>query len=134
MKKFLTIFFFVVLFFAVCCVTVFVRWVKHHGHLGNGDISLQIKESENRYQIYANYNRDRTAQVRRYLDTRLHTHDLFRNSTIDADVVLEDNTKFYVKNTPGKLVIKFNRDDNSEESFREMKRLAEGLKMQITNP
>lgn len=134
MKKFLTIFFVFALILAICCCTVFISWVRHHGHLRGGDISFQVKESDDRYQIYASYDRNRTAQVQRYLDYKLHTHDMFRNSRIDADIVLEDNTKFYVNNKPGRLVIKFDRNDNSEESFREMKKLAEGLKIQITNP
>jgi hypothetical protein len=134
MKRFLTIFFFFSLILAVCCCGIFISWVKHHGHLRDGNISFQIKESDQRFQVYATYDRDRTAAVRRYLDQELHTQDLFRKSTIDADIILEDNTKLYVKNTPGRLVIKFNREDNSEESFREMKRLAEGLKVQIAVP
>jgi hypothetical protein len=134
MKRFLTIFFLCLVIIAGCSCIVFVQWVKHHGHFRDGDISFQVKESDDRYQVYASYDRDRTAQIQRYLDYKLHTKNLFRHSRIDADIVLEDNTKLYVKNTPGRLVIKFDRGDNSEEAYHIIKELTQGLKIQITSP
>jgi|GEM_PF-1348561 len=134
MKRFLTIFFFFALILAVCCCGFFISWVKHHGHFRDGDVSIQIKENDDRFQVYASYDRDKTARIQRYLDSKLHSNNLFHHSRVDADVVLEDNTKFYIKNTPGRLVIKFKRDENSEEAYHNMRDLAEGLKVEITNP
>ncbi len=133
MRKFFRIFFICILVIGIISCIAVVRWFRDHRFVTNGhDISLQIKESDEKYQIYAYYNRSRTDEVQQYLDSKLRTH-LFRKSRINATITLEDDTRLYVKKTPGRLVIKFNRDENSVEAYRRMKELAEGLKVQITN-
>lgn len=98
----------------------------------DNDISLHIKENDHHYRIYAKYERRRTLAIQRYLDSKLGTHHMFRKSRVDATITLDDQTHFHVRNTPGRLVIKFNRDENSEEAYWRMKELAEGLKTRIT--
>lgn len=127
MKKFLIGVFVFVLLAGVVSVVFFVRFVElrenHHSH----NMSLQIKENSRRLQINARYNPSREFEVQRYLDTKLKT-DIFRNSHLDATVTLEDDMTVYVKNSPGRLVIRLNRDDNSEDAYWKLKDLVDGLK------
>ena len=40
---------------------------------------------------------------------------------------MDDNTSFYIKSYPGKLKIKFNKNQNSEASYFKIKSLCEGI-------
>lgn len=52
----------------------------------------------------------------------------FVNTRTDAMITLDDKTTFYMKSNPGELKIKLNKQDNSYESYTEIKDLCEGLK------
>jgi hypothetical protein len=95
------------------------------------NITLRIKENEDQYQVYARYSRHRAPDVQSYLDRTLGTDHMFRKTKIDATITLDDHTRFYVRNSPGKLVIRLNRDENSEQAYWRLKELAEGLKKHI---
>jgi len=81
--------------------------------------------------MYAHYNPSQTLAVDECMNKRLGRHNRmsFNNTQIDADLTLDDGTKLYMKKNPGKLEIKFNKDENSLASYKEIKDLSEGLKI-----
>lgn len=128
-KVFIVILLCVVLGVCLSAVITFRHLIRSFDN--DNTISLQIRENRDYYRIYARYHPHRTSNVQRYLDYKLGTDHMFRKSRIDATITLDDHTRLYVMNKPGRLVIKFNRDKNSEEAYRRMKDLAEGLKERI---
>ena len=97
---------------------------------GHHNISIHISDSEHYYKMYAHYNPDQTEAVDEYMNKQLGRYNniSFRNSQIDADLTLDDGTKLYMKKHPGTLEIKFDKDENSLASYKEIKDLSEGLK------
>ena len=98
--------------------------------LGHHNISIHISDSEHYYKMYARYDPNQTEAVDECMNKHLggHNNISFNNTQIDADLTLDDGTKLYMKKNPGKLEIKFNKDENSLASFKEIKDLSEGLK------
>ena len=47
---------------------------------------------------------------------------------IDANLILDDDTRVYVKSHDGRLKIKFNKEDNSVASYERVKDMCEGIK------
>lgn len=94
------------------------------------DISIHVKETDNTYQLYANYNRSQSRRIQKYMDEELSTNRFFRNAKMNALVTLDDRTSFYVKIKPGALYIKLNKNDF--ESYSRIKKLGEGLKLKLT--
>ena len=76
----------------------------------------------------AEFNPDRTTAVGKYLDKELPSHDLsFANSEVNADIILDDKTTFYMKKSPGYLKIKLDKEKNSEEAYRKVRSVLEGI-------
>jgi hypothetical protein len=99
--------------------------------LNHHNISIHISESEHYFKMYAHYNPNQAGAVDEYMNKHLGRHNnmSFSNSQIDADLTLDDGTKLYMKKHPGNLEIKFNKDENSLASYKEIKDLSEGLKI-----
>jgi hypothetical protein len=127
MKKLFVVLFIGFCFFA-CCFIYSVR--KLHGEWDHG-ISIRVKENDNLYQLSASYNREQTGRLQRYMDAQLNTHDLFHNSRMDATVTLDDKTSFYVKTSPGRLLIKFDKDANDPAAYYRIKDLGEKIKQKL---
>lgn len=97
----------------------------------NSGLSVKIRESGDIYQFRAVYNKNKTAAIQHYIDNELHT-DFFSNANLDAKVVLNDETSFHMKAAPGLLSIKFDKSDNSHESYLLVKNLAEKIKRKLS--
>ncbi len=92
--------------------------------------NLTVSEDEQDYKLLAEYPEENTGKVETYLNETIGDKNnfSFSNTTIDALLTLDDGTKMYVKNKPGKLQIKLNKTENSAASYKEVKALEEGLK------
>ena len=98
----------------------------------NGDnINISVKESTDEYKFSADFNENQSMKVQQFMDDFLDQHT-FTNAEIDADITLDDKTKFYVKAFPGELRIKLNKRKNSIESYRKIKKMGEGIKQILT--
>ena len=93
--------------------------IVHH------NTSISIRESDDSYEFYASYTNNKTGQVQKYLDDKLNTNKMFRNGRIDAMVTLTDNTNVYIKTTPGRLLIKLDKNENTFASYARIKRVGE---------
>ncbi|RRB03681.1 hypothetical protein [Larkinella rosea] len=101
----------------------------------SGRTSFSVKESDNSYQISATYDPDKTRKVQHYLDEYLtRSGDAsFKNAQIDATMTLNDKTIFYIKSSPGNLLIKFDKKRNPEKALGRFKKLAEKLRELLTD-
>jgi ABC-type Na+ efflux pump permease subunit len=117
----------VIAVFLVSGIFAFVLYkiTVHH----NTDI--RISESDNSYEFYASYSNNKTRQVQRFLDNKLNTKTVFRNARIDGLVTLTDNTNIYVKTTPGRLMIKLDKHENTPEAYTRIKRVGDELRIKL---
>jgi len=77
----------------------------------------------------AYFGRNKTAKVERYMDDVLASGNMsFRNTRIDGQITLDDNSTFYIKKHRGYLYIKLDKYKNSDEAFYKIKSMCEGIK------
>jgi hypothetical protein len=122
MKKNLT------LIAAVVISTCLFPSCLHHGR-HHHNINISISESGDTYKLNAEYNEDKTGKVQRYINRQIEPNGLFASTEdyFDATTELKDRTKFYIKASPGKLVIKLNKQENSYASYARIKNMCEGV-------
>ena len=115
---------------SVVCICILLCFCLSCSRLNTNNIHIKVSESEHYYSLDAQYKKDETRSVDNYLDDHLGKgNDIsFTNARIDADLTLNDGTKLYMDKAVGKLIIKFNKDENSMASYIKIKDLAEGLK------
>ena len=94
----------------------------------DGSISIKHSQYDHYYEMTAKFNPDKTDEVDRYLDSELSSGNMsFANTEMNGDITLDNKTTFYVKKSPGYLNIKFDKEKNSEEAFRKVKGVLEGI-------
>ncbi len=92
-----------------------------------------VSESDRYYTIEAHYNKDNTRAVEKCMDNHLRKNGdaSFINTSIDANLTLNNGTTFYIKNYPGQLEIKFDKTENSTASLNDIKSFAKDIKPSI---
>jgi hypothetical protein len=97
----------------------------------DNDVSISIQEDEEEYKLSAHFEDRKTRAVQNFIREYTASAINFRsgnNNYIDATVTLDDNTRFYIKSYEGRLKIKFDKEQNSEESYEKIKEMCEGVK------
>ncbi len=98
----------------------------------NTNISINVDDNNEEYQIEASYGKAKSRRVLSYIDAQLSKTKQFRHSLMEGDIELEDHTKLYIKTKPGKLIIKVNKNDNDSVSIERIRALTEGIKIRLT--
>ena len=114
----------------VCLVFSFVACFHFH------DTTISAKDNEGRYRFKAKFERRETYRIKQYLQSVLRNeYDAYasRNGNIDADVVLDDNTRFYLYARPGILLIDMDKEENSGSSRERVKAIGEDIKSLLSN-
>lgn len=124
MKKLTTIF-----FWLIACAAI--SSCGHNDH----DISISVQDSETEYSMKAYFPKNRTRDVAAYMNSSIGRKNniSFTNTQTDATLTLNDHTKFYMKKNPGFLEIRFNKEQNSDESFEEIKSMCQGIKKELAH-
>ena len=97
----------------------------------DNDVSISIQEDEDEYKLSAHFEDRKTRAVQNFIKEYTASTVNFKskgNNYVDATVTLDDNTKFYIKSYEGRLKIKFDKEQNSEESYEKIKEMCEGVK------
>jgi len=95
----------------------------------DGNISISVQEDDEEYRMNAKYDEDKTMAVDNYIksctgsDCRYNGHGDF-----NATLVLDDNSHVYIRSKEGRLKIKFNKEENSEEAYEKIRDMCEGIK------
>ncbi len=93
------------------------------------NISINISDDDDEYEMDASYQKNKTHAVQVYLNDHLLNHRLsVKNRWKDEEITLDDNTKVYLNSYPGKLRIKIDKTENSEESCEKVRQVCEELK------
>jgi hypothetical protein len=93
------------------------------------DICISVSDDEDEYEMEASYRKNQTHAVQVYLDEHLFngSTSTYRRWQNEA-VTLDDKTTFYINSRPGQLRIKFDKTENSEESYEKVRQACEELK------
>lgn len=112
------------LFCAVTCILVTSSCMSN-----NADTSLTLTESDHYYSMYVYFNKGKTREVEKYMDSRIgrKSNMSFVNTQIDGTVALDDHTTFYIKKFPGFIKLKLDKNENSYESYHQVKAMCEGI-------
>ncbi len=132
MKKFLLIAAAGFVFLAGFCMYV-VHEVTDGEIFMDDDVSVSIRENDDTYQLKAKYHHNKAKRIQRYLDAQLRMEHKFDDARIDANVTLDDMTHVYIKTLPGRLVMRLDKQHNSEESYDRIRRIGEGIKIQLAD-
>jgi hypothetical protein len=114
--------------FSIVALSVFLVCTRFTDF--NHNISISVSEDEETYSFAANYDRANTGAVEGYINSNISPDKLgvSVNDYIDATTSLPDGTRFYVKESPGKIKIKLDKRTNSTSSYYRIKKMCEGLK------
>jgi len=110
---------------ALVCALSSCTYHRHHRHFTD----VTISESPGIYRLRADYDENNTGKVQRYINRHIEPNGLFGSTHdyFDANTELNDHTKFYIKASPGKLLIKIDKRENSYESYMRIKDMCNGL-------
>ena len=114
--------------FCIVCLSIFLVWTKFEAN--NRGIAISVNESEDIYKFSASYYSGDTKRVRAYINHCVQPGNLIPtgNDYMDITTSLPDNTKFYIKESPGKLRIELDKTRNSLNSYMRIKNMCEGIK------
>ncbi len=111
----------------ILLMVIFSSCFYHH----NNDVSVSIHESDEEYRMSAKFDDIKTSEVQNYIKECTSSEAIFKHNnhgTIDAEVILDDNTRFYIKSYEGRLKILLDKEENSAESYERVKEMCEGVK------
>jgi hypothetical protein len=76
------------------------------------------------------FGKSKTSTAERYMNYMIGRENniSFHHTHTDAVLTLEDGSKFYMKKSPGHILIKMNRDETSEQAYHKMKDMCRGIK------
>ncbi len=97
----------------------------------SNNISISVNDSEDRFQLYASYPRNKARRIQHLIDSRFH-NAMLRKNRVDGYMTTDDNTQFYVRTTPGRFLIRLNKNENNEEACLRLKQLGEEIKIELT--
>ena len=114
--------------FCLISLSAFIVYTKFD--VNNHDISISVNENNDTYTFSAAYNPGNTTMVNRYVNKSISPNSLAKseNDYFDVTTSLTDGTVFYVKESPGKLKIEFDKKKNSTASYYRIKKMCEGVK------
>ncbi len=114
--------------FAACWVLLGVFSSCYY--YSNDDVAISIKDSDDEYKLSARFDKNKTRAVQNFIEDYTENSGLFTsvNSEVEGAVTLDDNTKVYIKAKKGQLKIKLDKDENSQESYENIKDMCEGIK------
>ena len=83
----------------------------------------------------ADFPENRMREVDDYMDNKIGnaSNMSFTNTRIDGTLALDNHTTFYIKKSDGFLNITLDKDKNSEDSYRQIKSMCEGIKKLLVN-
>ncbi|HJW18354.1 MAG TPA: hypothetical protein VJ499_14585 [Flavisolibacter sp.] len=100
----------------------------------HNNTSLTVKDSRRYYYMEASYNKDLTHDVERYMNDKISALDpnFLIDGPADRQFTLGDQTSFYLRNEPGYVELKLDKDENSIASYHRVRSICQGIKEILT--
>jgi len=114
--------------FSILALSIFLVWSRFEDF--NHNISITVSEEKDTYEFSARYDRASTRRVEAYINDSIKPDQMgnSENDYVDANTSLPDNTRFYIKESPGRLKIRLDKTQNSTASYYRIKKMCEGVK------
>lgn len=76
------------------------------------------------------YSTNKTKRTERYLNDMIgrDNHISFSHRHAEGLYILDDGSKFYMKKSPGHIMIRVNKDESSDQSLHKIKDICRGMK------
>lgn len=116
--------------FIIAVLLIIVVLFSCHYHHNSNDVAVSISEDEDEYRFSAKFDESKTKMIQNFMSNRFTGNEIFNggNVKIDATTTFEENAPVYIKFHPGRLKIKFNKEENTEASCEHVKDMCEGIK------
>ena len=95
------------------------------------DLAIHVNDDEDVYRLRASFDEDLTSDVQRVINRHLNRHHYTSMVHVftDKEIRLDDGTSFYIKTGPGRLKIKIDKDENTEEACEDLREMCEEIKI-----
>ncbi|MDN3656202.1 hypothetical protein QWZ08_11225 [Ferruginibacter paludis] len=114
----------IMVFFAFQCIVLTSCWHNHK------NISFSYTSNDDSYSMDAWFSRNKTSIAEQYMNEKIGKENniSFVNTLTDAEFTLNDGSKFYMQKSPGHILIKMNKLDNSYEHYHKIQEMCKGMK------
>ncbi|GAB4056090.1 hypothetical protein [Spirosoma litoris] len=92
---------------------------------------ISVKDSDDTYEFFAKFDKSKTQQVQDFINAEVAPTSSFSGDNVDITTTLDDHTKFKLEESPGRVRIELDKGDNSEASYRRIKKMCEGIKKEL---
>ena len=118
--------------FSIIALGVFLVWAKFK--IEDHDTALTTNDDTDTYTFTARYDPRETGRVESYINENISPNQMgsSENDYVDANTSLSDNTRFYIKESPGRLKIRLDKRTNTTASFYRIKKMCEGVNKLLT--
>jgi len=114
--------------FSIIALGSFLLWARFN--IYDHDTAITVNDDSDSYTFTAHYDQGKTGRVESFINQKISPDQMGSsvNDYIDANTRLDDNTRFYIKESPGRLKIRLDKTTNSSASYRRIRRMCEGVK------
>lgn len=117
--------------FCLVSLSIFLLYAKMENNTGS--IAITMSDTDDTYKFTASFDPNATPRVLYYINKSIEptgNGDYFDVTTkrIDITTRLNDNTEFYIKESPGELKVVFDKRKNSHTAALRIKRMCGGIK------
>ena len=85
---------------------------------------MTVSNSYSKYKLSMSYNPKHGPELARYIDECMAPEPVFDNSgRVDRHITLADGSRFFIKASPGTLVLTVNKRENSPQFIKKMQQI-----------
>lgn len=113
--------------FCLVSLSIFLLYTKMGNNTGN--VAIAVNDTEDTYKFTASFAPNATPRVLYYINKNVEpTNFEITTRRIDITTRLNDNTEFYIKESPGEIKVVLDKRRNPHASYLRIKRMCEGIK------
>ncbi|WP_138476828.1 hypothetical protein [Dyadobacter bucti] len=96
------------------------------------DLKISVTDSDDTFEFFAKFNERKTRQIKRFVHTQIAPAGSVTGDYVHIEeLILDDHTKIELEESPGKILIRLDKEQNSEASYHRIKSMCEKLKKVI---
>ena len=98
----------------------------------SGDVKISVKDSDDEYRFTAYFDEKKMDEIVKIINVNIAPTTISSDANeIDVTTTLEDKTKFDLEYSPGEVLVKINKNENSKSSYVRIKKMCEEIKRAI---
>ncbi len=113
---------------AICMMVLTGCDGYHTERIRDGRTYVTIKESDHKYRIDAGFNRSKTRELARIIDEELDSSESIDAENLNGTIFPDDEMKIYIRLRPGRLRIRFDKNENDATAYTKIKHLEDKIK------